>query len=127
MNNKNVLAIDDSMTNNVLLEAVLNNHQYSMYTALDAQEAYRILNEVRIDLILLDLIMPGVSGVEFLEEIKKHENTKNIPVIVVSAVTDENIQSKVLNGGAAYFLDKPVNLKTLINKVDELTSEAIPG
>ncbi len=127
MNNKNVLAIDDSMTNNVLLEAVLNNHQYSMYTALDAQEAYRILNEVRIDLILLDLIMPGVSGVEFLEEIKKHENTKNIPVIVVSAVTEENIQNKVLKDGAAYFMDKPVNLKALINKVDELTSEAIAG
>ncbi len=125
MNNKNVLAIDDSMTNNVLLEAVLNNNQYSMYTALDVHEAYRILNEVQIDLILLDLIMPGISGIEFLEEIQKHENMKNIPVIVISAVTDENIQNKVLNGGAAYFMDKPVNIKTLINKVDELTSEAI--
>ena len=84
-----ILIVDDSTTNVVLLEAILDEKGYKIETALNAREAYALIEKEAPDLILLDLLMPKISGFDFLEEIRKNNKTRHTPVIVVSALTDE--------------------------------------
>ena len=116
-NNKTILIIDDSTTNIVLLQAVLNNKGYLIETALNVKDALSIVSKKNPDLILLDLLMPRINGYDFLKEIKENDKTCNIPVIVVSALTDqENIQ-RSMELGANEFITKPVDIQKLLEMV----------
>ena len=115
---KKILVIDDSNTNVVLLEAILKNHGYMILTAMSVREAYEILDNEHPVLILLDLLMPNISGYQFLQEIKKHDATREIPVIVVSAITDKLYRKKIEELGAAGFIEKPIDIHELVEKVE---------
>jgi CheY-like chemotaxis protein len=118
--NKTILVIDDSTTNVVLLQAVLNNKGYTIETAFNVKDALAVMNRKMPDLILLDLLMPRINGYEFLKEIKADYKTNKIPVIVVSALTDqENIQ-RSMDLGANEFITKPVDIQKLLEKVDSV-------
>ena len=115
-----ILVVDDSTTNVVLLEAILDEKGYKIETALNAKEAYSLIEKDTPDLILLDLLMPKISGFDFLEEIRKNEKTKNTPVIVVSALTDEENVEKIMGMGAIDFVKKPIDLQYLVERVESI-------
>lgn len=119
-----ILVVDDSTTNVVLLEAILDEKGYVIETALNAKEAYSIIDRDTPDLILLDLLMPKISGFDFLEEIRKNDKTKNTPVIVVSALTDEDNVDKIMKMGAIDFIKKPIDLQYLVDKVETTLQNA---
>jgi len=118
--NYNILVIDDSTTNIVLLEAILEEKGYNIHKALSAKEAFVIIAKNKIDLILLDLLMPKISGFDFLEEIRKNKKTKDIPVIVVSALTEENTIDKIMKMGVIDFVKKPIDINYLVDKVEKI-------
>ena len=122
MNNNQplILVVDDSTTNVVLLEAILDEKGYRIETALNAKEAYAIIAQQIPDLILLDLLMPKISGFDFLAQIRSNENTRNTPVIVVSALTDEENITKIMEMGAIDFIKKPIDLQYLVEKVESV-------
>ena len=115
---KKILIVDDSNTNVVLLEAILNSRGYDIITALNVKQAITILEKDRPELILLDLLMPKISGYQFLDQLKKNIDTREIPVIIVSAVTDVMNIQKTLEMGAIDYIEKPIDIKTLVNKVE---------
>ena len=115
-----ILVIDDSSTNVVLLNAVLLQYGYEVITAFSAKEAFRLLEKESPDLILLDLLMPEISGFDFLGEIKKKKKLKNIPVVIVSAVGSKENVSLTQELGAVSFINKPVNIEELLNTVSGL-------
>lgn len=117
---KKILVIDDSSTNIVLLNAILLQHGYDVLTAFSAKEAYKLLENESPDLILLDLLMPEISGIDFLEEIKKQSNLRNIPVVIVSAVGSKENISLTRELGAVSFISKPVNIDELMEQVSGL-------
>lgn len=121
MSNKaqKVLVIDDSTTNVVLLEAILQSKGYGIQTALSAEEGMAIIRKDRPALILLDLLMPEVSGYDFLEAIHKDPKISDIPVIAVSAVTDRENKERTMKLGAVDFIEKPVEINKLVAKVEE--------
>ena len=119
-----ILVVDDSTTNVVLLEAILDEKGYRIETALNANEAYSIIEKETPDLILLDLLMPKISGFDFLEEIRKIEKTKNTPVIVVSALTDEENVDRIMKMGAIDFVKKPIDLQYLVERVEQVLEKA---
>ncbi|MFO7657766.1 MAG: response regulator [Bacteroidales bacterium] len=119
-NEINILVVDDSTTNVVLLEAILDEKGYHIHTALNAKEAYSIIAKHKPDLILLDLLMPKISGFDFLKEIKKSKSTKDTPVIIVSALTDDDNIERILQMGAIDFVKKPIDLQYLVNKVESV-------
>lgn len=123
--NKTVLIIDDSVTNVFLIESVLIEYGYSVMTALSAAEAQIRLNKQKPDLILLDLLMPQVSGFDFIKQIKQTDNLADIPVIIVSAVTDGESIDEVLKLGAIEYIKKPVVLTVLIDKIETVLSNSI--
>lgn len=112
-----ILVIDDSSTNIVLLDALLQREGYEVITSLGAIEGLKYVENLKPDLILLDLLMPEVNGFDFMKSFNQMDNDKDIPVIIVSAVgTSENKKiSKEL--GAANFINKPVDIPALLNLI----------
>ena len=112
-----ILVIDDSSTNIVLLDALLQREGYEVITSLGATEGLKYVENLKPDLILLDLLMPEVNGFDFMKSFNKMNHSKDIPVIIVSAVgTTENKKiSKEL--GAANFINKPVDIPALLNLI----------
>ncbi|HOK97816.1 MAG: response regulator [Bacteroidales bacterium] len=117
---KTILVIDDSTTNVVLLEAVLMNKGYTIDKAMNVKEAYEIMQKRLPQLILLDLLMPRINGFEFLQQLKNNQQYKDIPVIIVSALTDEETIQKTYQLGAQYFIKKPVDINQLIDIVGQM-------
>jgi CheY-like chemotaxis protein len=115
-----ILVVDDSSTNIVLLEAILNGQGYQIETAQSVKEAYQIIKKEPVNLILLDLLMPRISGYDFLKEIKSNQTTKDIPVIIVSAVTDAENRKKSIELGALDFINKPIDIQFFIEKIDNI-------
>lgn len=115
-----ILVVDDSSTNIVLLEAILNGQGYEIETAQSVKEAYQIIKKEAVDLILLDLLMPRVSGYDFLKEIKSNDATKDIPVIIVSAVADAENRKKSIELGALDFINKPIDIQFFIEKIETI-------
>lgn len=123
MKQSKILVIDDSTTNIVLLEAILTEKGYQIETALNAKEAFMKIEKQIPDLILLDLLMPKVSGFDFLEQLRQNEKTKDTPVIVISAINtdDENIK-RINDLEAVDFLRKPIDIQYLVSRVEEILS-----
>jgi two-component system, cell cycle response regulator DivK len=119
-NNGYILVVDDSQTNNVLLEAVLSEGGYTTKTAMSASEAWSIIFKERPSMILLDLLMPKISGFQLLERMKAKEAYAGIPVIIVSALSDPET-ARVLNDmGADDFFSKPLDIPGLLNRISQL-------
>ena len=117
-----ILIIDDSNTNVVLLEAVFSGKGYVVETALNAYEAFNSMDKEIPDLILLDLLMPKISGFDFMENIRNKDEFKNIPVIVISAVSDYDNVQKIKQMGIYDYIKKPVDIEELEEKVEKLLS-----
>jgi two-component system, cell cycle response regulator DivK len=125
MNDKTeyILIVDDSQTNNVLLEAVLAESNFPSQTALSAAEAWNIIHKQRPALILLDLLMPKISGFQLLERMKAREEYKDIPVIIVSALNEPDTIRLLKEMGAIDFFSKPLNIQGLLKKIGEVFPE----
>ena len=115
-----ILIVDDSETNLVLLTAVLGEGRWPVRTARSGADALKVMHSWVPDLILLDLLMPGIDGYQMLERLKSDERYSHIPVIVISAVNDPDTRDKCLQKGAVDYLPKPVNIKELETKVKTL-------
>jgi two-component system, cell cycle response regulator DivK len=120
MKQYNILVVDDSTTNIVLLEAILEENGYKIDTALNVKEAIQCIDKRLPDLILLDLLMPKVSGFEFLEQLRADENTRMIPVLVVSAIADDDNINRILHLGAVNFIKKPIDIQYLVEEVHKI-------
>lgn len=117
-----ILIVDDSATNQVLLEAILQEEGFETVTAFCAKEAFEIIEKRSPRLILLDLLMPEVSGLEFLKRYKEFPDSSDVPVIVVSAVDSvENIEMSKQYGAIDY-ITKPIDIKQFVSRVKEVLS-----
>lgn len=120
----NILIIDDNQTNVLLIQRILEGYNYNVSAILDSSEVVDVLANNHYDLILLDIMMPGIDGFEILEMI----NEKNIktPVIMVSACHEKRYVTKAFENGAYDYLKKPVRKRELIESVEKaLVSEQI--
>ncbi|GAO28450.1 response regulator [Geofilum rubicundum] len=115
-----ILVVDDSQTNNVLLEAVLSEGGYATQIAMSASEAWAMIYKDRPALILLDLLMPKISGFQLLERMKAKEAYAGIPVIIVSALSDPETARVLKDMGADDFYSKPLDIPGLLNRISQL-------
>jgi DNA-binding response OmpR family regulator len=118
--NKEILIIDDSWTSLILLEWSLNENGYKTKTSLDVKEALKYLEKQSPDLILLDLMLPQISGYDFLKIIKHDEKKKNIPVLVISAASEPESIKLVKELGAVDFISKPFGLEDLNKRINSI-------
>ena len=116
-----ILVVDDIPTNVRLLDARLSAEYFDVLTATSGQEALDILSRERIDIVLLDVMMPGMDGFEVCRRIKADAKTHHIPVIMVTALDERADRILGLESGADDFLTKPVDDVSLITRVKNLT------
>jgi len=115
MENKTILIVDDTIANlNILVELL---DQYDVIDATNAKDALEIVNEEDIDLILLDIMMPEMDGYETCKRLKSDERTKDIPVIFITAKTDEESIEKAYDVGGADYVTKPFLPRELLARV----------
>ena len=115
-----ILIVDDIPTNLKLLEAKLTAEYYDVITADDGASALALVETNPPDLILLDVMMPGMDGFEVCEKLKANPQTRHIPVVMVTALSDVSDRVKGLEAGADDFLSKPVNDVALFARVRSL-------
>jgi DNA-binding response OmpR family regulator len=119
-NNYNILVVDDSLTTLLLIEWHLKEHGFGTMKAIDVREALQQTENQIPNLIVLDLQLPGISGFDFLKMLKFDREKMNIPVLVISALVSKLTVRKVLLLGADGFLPKPINMKDLCEKINNL-------
>jgi signal transduction histidine kinase/DNA-binding response OmpR family regulator len=115
-----ILIVDDERHNRELLEVMLKPGGFLLMSAATGEEALAIVARQPPDLILLDVMMPGMDGYEVAGKIKSDPNTKSIPVIMLTALDDRNAKMLGLNAGAEDFLTKPVDRAELSVRVRNL-------
>ncbi|NTE57416.1 PleD family two-component system response regulator [Agrobacterium tumefaciens] len=115
-----VLVVDDIPANVKLLEARLLAEYFDVVTAEDGFRALAICEEEQVDIILLDIMMPGMDGFEVCERLKADPKTAHIPVVMVTALDQPSDRVRGLKAGADDFLTKPVNDLQLIARVKSL-------
>ena len=114
-----VLVVDDEELNRELLEAILGT-QYDVIMACDGQEALKKVNQVPPDIILLDVMMPGINGYEVCRQLKKEKETAIIPVVMVTALRGKEDRIRGLEAGADDFLTKPIDRAEVLARVKSL-------
>jgi len=127
MQNKQILVVEDEASIRDMLRFALERVEFRITLAANAQEARLRIAESRPDLILLDWMMPGLSGVEYAKELKNGATTKDIPIIMVTARAEEEDKVRALNIGADDYVSKPFSFPELIARIQAVLRRAMPG
>jgi CheY-like chemotaxis protein len=117
MSKKKILVVDDSRTALFMVTTILRKERYELVTANDGEQALEMAVAEQPDLILMDVIMPNKTGFEACRELKRREDTKSIPVILVTTRGEgENVEAGFASGCNDY-VTKPINAQELLTKV----------
>jgi two-component system phosphate regulon response regulator PhoB len=125
--NKNVLVVEDEPSIREMLRFALERADFRVAEAADAQAARLKMAETRPDLILMDWMLPGVSGVELARELKGGELTRDIPIIMVTARTEEEDKIRGLNIGCDDYVSKPFSFPELVARIRAVLRRTLPG
>jgi CheY-like chemotaxis protein len=115
-----ILIVDDERTNRQVLEIMLEPEGYVLSMAASGDEALAAVAKRAPDLILLDIMMPGMNGYVVAARLKEHDATKHIRILMLSALDDRNSRSHGLGAGADGFLTKPVERLELCELVRKM-------
>jgi len=127
MQHKHILVVEDEAPIRDMIRFALERADFRVSEAEDAQGARLAIAEDRPDLILLDWMLPGVSGAEFAREIRRDELTRNMPVIMVTARVEEDDRVRGLNLGCDDYVVKPFSSSELVARVRAVLRRTLPG
>lgn len=117
-----ILIIDDDVTITELMKALVKMEGHEPTTVNDSLQAMEVAYSVKPDLITLDLMMPGLTGFELCELMKKDPKFAAIPIVIVSARDDTESKEKAMEAGATAYITKPFGMDELIGTINELTA-----
>lgn len=127
MDNKLILIVEDEPSIREMVRFALERAEFRVAEAGDVQAARLKIAEAHPDLILLDWMLPGVSGVELARELKGAPLTKDIPIIMVTARTEEEDRVRGLNLGCDDYVAKPFSFPELIARIKAVLRRTVPG
>jgi len=127
VDNKLILIVEDEPSIREMVRFALERAEFRVAEAGDVQAARVKIAEAQPDLILLDWMLPGVSGVELARELKGAPTTKDIPIIMVTARTEEEDRVRGLNIGSDDYVTKPFSFPELIARIKAVLRRTLPG
>ena len=113
MNPDVILIVDDNSDNLELALAILSGHGYELRTAVDAQSAVELMQSVLPKLILLDIQLPGMDGLQLTRQLKADPRTRHIPILAVTAYAMKGDEQRAREAGCDGYLTKPINKREL--------------
>ncbi len=123
---KKVLIVDDEAPIRKMICLALEVAEFLPLEAESADDAWRVIHDARPDLILLDWMMPGVSGLEFARRLQRDENTRDLPIIMLTAKTEEDSKIQGLEAGADDYIAKPFSPRELVARIRAVLRRTTP-
>ena len=115
-----ILVADDNLQNLELIEAYLADLECTIIPAHDGEETLAAVEKERPDLLLLDIMMPKVSGFEVCNKLKKNPETRDIPILMITSLHENADIERGVEAGTDDFLSKPINKQILLKRVNSL-------
>jgi CheY-like chemotaxis protein len=119
---KRILLAEDEEVLRMLIVDTLED-VYLVDEAQDGEEAFRFIQENQYDLLILDYMMPIMTGLEVIEKVRTDKERKHLKIMMLSAKSQENEQQEIIEAGADYFMAKPFSPLALLDKVGEILDE----
>ncbi|MBI2997453.1 MAG: response regulator [Deltaproteobacteria bacterium] len=117
MTGEKILLVEDNPVNRRLAEFLLRSQGYQILQAGTAQEAFELLKCERPDLIVMDIQLPGMDGLEATKKLKEDPITADIPIVAVTSYAMKGDREKALSAGCAAYITKPIDKTTFIQEV----------
>jgi len=128
MNKKSILVIEDNFLNMKLIRHILINAGYTVLEATNAEDGIRIANESHPNLILMDIQLPGMNGLEATQNIKKDESLKDIFVVALTSYAMDSDEENAFACGCDGFITKPIDKIAFFNTISQLfNSRQLPA
>lgn len=121
---KKIAIIDDDPASIELLQDILTKIGYNTVTAMDGISGYELVEQEHPNLILLDILLPRLNGVELCKKIKANKELRNIPIIAITAVYKKSkYKQEMIKLGADAYIYKPLSINALLFKIEELLNK----
>jgi two-component system cell cycle response regulator DivK len=120
-----VLIVEDNFMNKKLFEDILHVHGYKTFSTENGFEALQIALDNPIDVVLMDIQLFEISGLDIIKMFKKNDALKNIPIIAVTAFAMKDDEQHILEQGASAYLAKPISVASLLENVRKYTSDDV--
>ncbi|NTV09539.1 MAG: response regulator, partial [Zoogloea sp.] len=122
----NILLVEDEPAIQELIAANLSRAGHHVLRAADAETAQRLVREALPDLILLDWMLPGMSGIDFAKKLRAEERTRGVPVIMLTARGEEQDKVAGLETGADDYITKPFSPRELVARIKAVLRRRVP-
>ena len=114
-----ILVVDDQLAMRNMFKAIFKGSKYKVETANDGVEACNLANTQQFSLVLADLIMPNMGGIELIEKLREHKNYREIPIFIVSSLLNDENKKRAKSAGANGSLKKPIDATQVLNLVKQ--------
>lgn len=123
MKTKTIVIVEDNELNLELAIDLLEIHGYNVLGIRSAEEALHLIARLQPDLVLMDIALPGMDGLEAAKRLKSDEKTVHIPVVVVSAHAMQGDRESAVSAGCAGYMTKPIQTRTFVQSIEKLMEE----
>lgn len=121
---KKIVIVDDDLVTLKILEKAISQHGIQVFTSQDGAEAYDLTRSLKPDLLISDMLIPKIHGIDLCKKIKTDESLKEIPVILMSAIyTDSTFMADIVNSDADHFIEKPLNINKVVGIIKSYFNE----
>jgi two-component system cell cycle response regulator DivK len=114
------MIVEDNEWSMRLVNAILEAHGYSSIQSWSGEDALSIARQELPDLILMDICLPGVSGLEVIKVLKEDKDLKKVPIIVITALAMPGDEEKIRRGGADAYMSKPISMAQLVLAIGDI-------
>ncbi len=121
-NKRTIMVVDDNADIVTIIKTILEDKGYALQFAHNGQEVFNLLGEQKPDLIILDILMPKIGGLEVLTRLKEDPDTASIPVILLTSKVEYKDVLEGYKKGAAYYITKPFTKHQLLHDIDSILS-----
>ena len=117
MASKTILVIEDNVLNMKLVKTLLEFQKYAVVTADDAEKGIQLAHDLHPDLILMDIQLPGMDGLEATRRIKNDPDLKDIPIVALTSFAMEGDEEKALSAGCSGYIPKPIDTREFVQTI----------
>jgi two-component system cell cycle response regulator DivK len=127
MADERILVIDDDPANLKLMRVLLSTEGYLVRTAADASEAFEVLKEFTPQLLIVDIQLPGIDGLELTRQLRCDPTTRNVPMVGLTAYAMKGDEERILAAGLDGYISKPIDTRTVTAAIASYLRQASPS